>query len=88
MDHTTNLAILALLINDHLQILERELDRLEEERIQLKTDNRALARQLGQKAAELALEPEDLQVQQLGKKKSGARLRDKIRGCYRLGRVD
>ena len=47
---------------DNLQILERELDRLEEERIQLKTDNRALARQLGQKAAELALEPEDLQV--------------------------
>ena len=47
---------------DDIQILERELDRLEEERIQLKTDNRALARQLGQKAAELALEPEDLQV--------------------------
>ena len=45
-----------------IQILERELDRLEEERIQLKTDNRALAKQLGQKAAELALEPEDLQV--------------------------
>ena len=47
---------------DDIQILERELDRLEEERIQLKTDNRALARQLGQKAAELALEPEDLRV--------------------------
>jgi hypothetical protein len=42
--------------------LERELDRLEEERIQLKSDNRALARQLGQKAAELCLEPEDLQA--------------------------
>ena len=48
-----------------LQILERELDRLEEERIELKTDNRRLARQLGQKAAELALEPEDLQVSDL-----------------------
>ena len=50
-----------------MQILERELDRLEEERIELKTDNRRLARQLGQKAAELALEPEDLQVSDLGR---------------------
>ncbi len=48
--------------NSISQTLERELDRLEEERIQLKSDNRALARQLGQKAAELALEPEDLQA--------------------------
>ena len=43
-----------------LQVLQKELERLEEERIQLKTENRKLAQQLGQRAAKLGLEAEDL----------------------------
>ena len=43
-----------------LQVLQRELERLEEERIQLKTENRKLAQQLGQRAAKLGLDSEDL----------------------------
>ena len=45
-----------------LQVMGREIERLEEERIQLKTENRKLARQLGHKAAELGLNSEDLQA--------------------------
>ena len=44
-----------------LQVMGREIERLEEERIQLKTENRKMARQLGHKAAELGLNSEDLQ---------------------------
>ena len=43
-----------------LQVMGREIERLEEERIQLKTENRKMARQLGHKAAELGLNAEDL----------------------------
>ena len=45
-----------------LQVMGREIERLEEERIQLKTDNRKMARQLGHKAADLGLNSEDLQA--------------------------
>ncbi len=45
-----------------LQVMGREIERLEEERIQLKTDNRKMARQLGHKAADLGLNAEDLQA--------------------------
>lgn len=45
-----------------MQVLQRELERLEEERIQLKTDNRKLAQQLGQRAAKLGLDAGDLQA--------------------------
>ena len=45
-----------------LQVMGREIERLEEERIQLKTENRKMARQLGHKAAELGLNSEDLQA--------------------------
>ena len=38
-------------------VLQRELDRLEEERLALKTENRKLAHQCGGKAARLGLEP-------------------------------
>jgi chromosome segregation ATPase len=44
-----------------LQVLALEIERLEEERLQLKTENRKMARQLGHKAAELELNVEDLQ---------------------------
>lgn len=43
-----------------LQVMGREIERLEEERIQLKTENRKMARQLGHKAADLGLNAEDL----------------------------
>ncbi len=42
------------------KVMGREIERLEEERIQLKTENRKMARQLGHRAAELGLTPEDL----------------------------
>ena len=42
------------------QVLQREIERLEEERIQLKTENRKLAQQLGHRAAKLGLTNEDL----------------------------
>ena len=45
-----------------LQVMGREIERLEEERITLKTDNRKMARQLGHKAADLGLNSEDLQA--------------------------
>ena len=45
-----------------LQVMGREIERLEEERIALKTDNRKMARQLGHKAADLGLNSEDLQA--------------------------
>ena len=45
-----------------VQVMQREIERLEEERIQLKTDNRKLAQQLGQRAAKLGLNAEDLQA--------------------------
>ena len=45
-----------------LQVLHREVERLEEERIQLKCQNRKIARQLGAKAADLGLEAEDLEA--------------------------
>ena len=45
-----------------LQVMQREIERLEEERIQLKTDNRKLAQQLGQRAAKLGLDSNDLQA--------------------------
>ena len=38
-------------------VLQRELDRLEEERLALKTENRKLAHQCGGRAARLGLEP-------------------------------
>ena len=38
-------------------VLQRELDRLEEERLALKTENRKLAQQCGARAAKLGLEP-------------------------------
>ena len=38
-----------------LQVMGREIERLEEERILLKTENRKMARQLGHKAAELGM---------------------------------
>ena len=38
-------------------VLQRELDRLEEERLALKTENRKLAQQCGARAARLGLEP-------------------------------
>ena len=41
-------------------VLQRELERLEEERIVLKTENRKLAQQCGARAAKLGLEPGDL----------------------------
>ena len=44
------------------QVLQREIERLEEERVQLKTDNRKLAQQLGQRAAKLGLDAGDLQA--------------------------
>ena len=44
------------------QVMQREIERLEEERIQLKTDNRKLAQQLGQRAAKLGLNSEDMQA--------------------------
>lgn len=47
-----------------MQVIQRELERLEEERIQLKMENRQMARQLGHHAAELQLNVEDLQVSQ------------------------
>ena len=40
--------------------MHREIERLEEDRVQLKLDNRLMAKQLGQKAASMALEAEDL----------------------------
>ena len=43
-----------------VQVMQREVERLEEERIQLKTDNRKLAQQLGQRAAKLGLNSEDM----------------------------
>ena len=43
-----------------VQVMQREIERLEEERIQLKTDNRKLAQQLGQRAAKLGLNSEDM----------------------------
>lgn len=45
-----------------MQVLHREIERLEEERIQLKTENRKLAQQLGQRAAKLGLDAGDLQA--------------------------
>ena len=45
-----------------IQVMQKEIERLEEERIQLKTDNRKLAQQLGQRAAKLGLNAEDLQA--------------------------
>ena len=45
-----------------MQVMQREIERLEEERIQLKTDNRKLAQQLGQRAAKLGLDADDLQA--------------------------
>jgi hypothetical protein len=45
-----------------MQVIQRELERLEEERIQLKMENRQMARQLGHHAAELQLNVEDLQA--------------------------
>ena len=44
-----------------LQVMGREIERLEEERILLKTENRKMARQLGHRAASLGLNAEDLQ---------------------------
>ena len=38
-------------------VLQRELDRLEEERLALKTENRKLAQQCGARAAKLGLQP-------------------------------
>ncbi|CAB4061296.1 unnamed protein product [Lepeophtheirus salmonis] len=43
-----------------MQVMQREIERLEEERLLLKTENRKLARQLGSKSAEIGLTPEDL----------------------------
>ena len=43
-----------------VQVMQKEIERLEEERIQLKTENRKLAQQLGQRAAKLGLNTEDL----------------------------
>ena len=45
-----------------MQVMQREIERLEEERIQLKIENRKMARQLGHRAAELELNVEDLQA--------------------------
>ena len=47
-----------------MQVMQREIERLEEERIQLKTENRKLARQLGHSAAQLGLDAEDLKAVQ------------------------
>lgn len=44
--------------------MQRDIERLEEERIQLKCENRQLARQLGHKAADLMLDPDDLKAVQ------------------------
>ena len=41
--------------------MQREIERLEDERITLKTENRKLAKQLGGKSAKLGLTPEDLE---------------------------
>ena len=46
------------------QVLQRELERLEEERISLKTENRSLAKKLGGKSADLGLTVQDLQAVQ------------------------
>ena len=45
-----------------MQVMQREIERLEEERIQLKIENRKMGRQLGHRAAELELDVEDLQA--------------------------
>ena len=45
-----------------MQVMLREIERLEEERIQLKIENRKMGRQLGHRAAELELDVEDLQA--------------------------
>ena len=45
-----------------LQVMQREIERLEEERIQLKTENRKMAVQLGHKAAQLGLDAQDLKA--------------------------
>ena len=47
-----------------MQVMQREIERLEEERIQLKTENRKLARQIGGKAANLGLDADDLRAMQ------------------------
>ena len=47
-----------------LQVMQREIERLEEERVHLKTENRKLAVQLGHKAARLGLEADDLRAVQ------------------------
>lgn len=44
--------------------MQKDIERLEEERIQLKCENRKLARQLGHKAADLMLDPDDLKAVQ------------------------
>ena len=45
-----------------MQVMQREIERLEEERIQLKIENRKMGRRLGHRAAELELDVEDLQA--------------------------
>ena len=45
-----------------MQVMQREIERLEEERIQLKIENRKMGRQLGHRAAELELDVDDLQA--------------------------
>ena len=47
-----------------LQVMQREIERLEEERVHLKTENRKLAVQLGHKAARLGLDADDLRAVQ------------------------
>ncbi|TRY62027.1 hypothetical protein TCAL_01502 [Tigriopus californicus] len=47
-----------------MQVMQKDIERLEEERIQLKCENRKLARQLGHKAADLMLDPDDLKAVQ------------------------
>ncbi len=42
--------------------MHREIDRLEEERLQLKCELRRVARQLGHRAADLGLDTEDLRA--------------------------
>ena len=63
-----------------LQVMGREIERLEEERIQLKTENRKMARQLGHKAAELGLNAEDLNSIEEYKKALKARRKGSLEG--------